>query len=105
MLTTLGLLEAQGEIAVVLGAAEVRKLSQTEPKDAIDKRIGELEIRAFSHPDPIVILLEPAIDPVQLAVRARQVRNAGHRDALRDMKAGRLCISTAVGGRCCWVHP
>ena len=65
MLATLGLLEAQGEIPVVLGAAEVRELSQTEPEDAIDQRIGELEIRAVSHPEPIVILLEPTIDPVQ----------------------------------------
>src|SRR5450755_736767 len=49
MLAPLGLLEAQGEVAVVLGAAEVRELSQTEPEDAIDQRIGELEILAVSH--------------------------------------------------------
>ena len=49
MLAPLGLLEAQREITVVLGAAEVRELSQTEPEDAIDQRIRELEIRAVSH--------------------------------------------------------
>src|SRR2546429_695808 len=46
MLAPLGLLEAQREVTVVLGAAEVRELSQAEPEDAIDQRIGELEIRA-----------------------------------------------------------
>src|SRR5437588_3083997 len=82
MLAPLGLLEAQGEITVVLGAAEVRELSQTEPEDAIDQRIGELEIRAVSHPDPIVILLEPTIDPVQhrsprIPKRRRRRQDAG----------------------------
>ena len=61
MLAPLGLLEAQGEVTVVLRAAEVRELSQTEPEDAIDQRVGELEIRAVSHRNPIVILLEPII--------------------------------------------
>ena len=36
VLAPLGLLEAQREITVVLGAAEVRELSQTKPEDAID---------------------------------------------------------------------
>src|SRR5436305_4425942 len=65
MLAPLGLLEAQGEITVVLGAAEVRELPETEPEDAIDQRIGELEIRAVSHPESMVILVEPTLDPVQ----------------------------------------
>jgi hypothetical protein len=65
MLAPLGVLEAQGEITVVLSAAEVRELSQAEPEDAIDQRIRELEIRAVSHPEPIVILPGPTIDPVQ----------------------------------------
>jgi hypothetical protein len=46
VLALLGPLEAQGEITVVLGASEVPELSQTEPEDAIDHRIGELEISA-----------------------------------------------------------
>src|SRR4030081_606815 len=48
MLSPLGVLEAQGEITVVLGAAEVGELSQTEPEDAIDQRVGELKIRLVS---------------------------------------------------------
>ena len=49
VLAPLRLLEAQREVAVVLGAAEVRELAQAEPEDAIDQRIGELEILAVSH--------------------------------------------------------
>jgi hypothetical protein len=52
MLAPLGLLEAQREVTVVLGAAEVREFPQTEPEDAIDQRIRELQIRAVSHVEP-----------------------------------------------------
>jgi hypothetical protein len=48
LLAPLGLLEAQREVTVVLGAAEVREFPQTEPQDPIDQRIGGLEIRAVS---------------------------------------------------------
>ena len=51
MLAPLGVLEAQGEVAVVLRAAEVGELTQTQPKDPIDQRIGELEIRPVRHRD------------------------------------------------------
>jgi len=54
MLAPLGLLEAQRKVTVVLGAAEVRELSQAEPEDPIDQRIRELEIRAVSHSKLIV---------------------------------------------------
>ena len=49
VLAPLGLLEAQREVAVVLGSAEVRELSQAEPEDAIDQRVGELEVVAVGH--------------------------------------------------------
>ena len=49
VLAALSLLEAQGKVTVVLRSAEVRKLSETEPEDAIDQRIVELEIRAVGH--------------------------------------------------------
>jgi hypothetical protein len=52
MLAPLGLLEAQREVTVVLGAAEVREFPQTEPEDAIDQRIRELQIRAVSRVEP-----------------------------------------------------
>ena len=51
MLAPLGGLEAQREITVVLRAAEVRELTQTQPKDPIDQRIRELEIRPVGHRD------------------------------------------------------
>ena len=98
VLAPLGLLEAQGEITVVLGAAEVRELSQTEPEDAIDQRIGELDIRPVSHPDPIVILPEPTIDPV----RPRGPRGAGaarsdEMPAAQEDEASRLAASISRG--------
>src|SRR5439155_11266491 len=49
VLSTLGLLEAEREIAVELGAAEVRQLAQAEPEDAVDERVGELEVVAIGH--------------------------------------------------------
>jgi hypothetical protein len=49
VLAPLSLLEVQREVAVVLGAAEVRKLAQAEPEDAIDQRIGELDVVAVGH--------------------------------------------------------
>lgn len=73
MLAPLSLLEAQREITVVLRAVEVRELPQTEPNDAIDQRIGELEIRAVSHPALIVSGREPTIYPIQ----SRSPRNRG----------------------------
>ena len=38
VLAPLGVFEAQREVTVVLGAAEVRELSQAVPEDAIDQR-------------------------------------------------------------------
>jgi hypothetical protein len=49
MLAPLSRFEAEGEVAVVLGATEVGQLSEAESKEAIDQRIGELEIAAVSH--------------------------------------------------------
>ena len=49
VLAPLGLLEAEREVAVVLGSAEVGQLSQAEPEDAIDQRVGELEVVAVGH--------------------------------------------------------
>jgi hypothetical protein len=89
MLAPLGLLEAQGEITVVLGAAEVRELSQTQPENAIDQRIGEREICPVSHSDPIVILLEPTIDPVQPEIprKARSTERSLPSSALSRKRA------------------
>ena len=44
VLAPLRLLEGQREVAVVLGSAEVGELSQAEPEDAVDQRVGELEV-------------------------------------------------------------
>ena len=49
VLAPLSLLETQREVAVVLGSAEIRQLTQAEPEDAIDQRIGELEVLALGH--------------------------------------------------------
>ena len=49
VLAPLSLLEAQREVAVVLRPAEVGQLSETEPEDAVDQRIGELEVLALGH--------------------------------------------------------
>src|ERR671911_2808784 len=49
VLAPLSLLEAQGKVTVVLRSAEVRELSQAEPEDPIDQRIGELEVLAVGH--------------------------------------------------------
>jgi hypothetical protein len=49
VLALLSLFETEREVAVVLGPAEVGQLTETEPEDTIDQRIGELEIRAVSH--------------------------------------------------------
>jgi Glutamine synthetase, catalytic domain len=46
VLAPLGLLEAEREVTVVLGSAEVRKLAQAQPEDAIDQRIREIEVVA-----------------------------------------------------------
>ena len=49
VLAPLRLFEAQIEVPVVLGAAEVRQLAQAEPENAIDQRVVELEILAVGH--------------------------------------------------------
>ena len=49
VLAPLSLFETQREVAVVLGSAEIRQLTQAEPEDAIDQRIGELEVLALGH--------------------------------------------------------
>jgi hypothetical protein len=43
----LRLFEAQREVAVVFGSAEVRKLAQAHPNDAVGQRVGEVEIVAI----------------------------------------------------------
>ena len=45
----LSLLETQRKVTVVLRSAEIRELPQAQPNDAIDQRIGELEILTISH--------------------------------------------------------
>src|SRR5215211_8420899 len=55
VLAALSLLEAHGEVTVVLGPAEVRQLPETEPEDAVDQRVGEFEVLASGHasgPEP-----------------------------------------------------
>ena len=49
VLAPLSLLQGQREVAVVLGAAEVGQLPQAEPEDAVDQRVGELEVVAVGH--------------------------------------------------------
>src|SRR5262249_18432243 len=49
VLAGLGLLEAEREVPVVLGAAEVGQLSQAESEQSVDQRVGELEVIAVSH--------------------------------------------------------
>ncbi len=49
VLSPLSLLEAQREVAVVLGSAEVGELSHAESKDPIGQRVREIEIAAISH--------------------------------------------------------
>src|SRR5271155_2949722 len=49
VLAVLSLEQAQGEVAVVLGSAEVSQLSQAEPEDAIGQRIGEVDVIAIGH--------------------------------------------------------
>src|SRR5439155_1490471 len=56
VLASLSLFEAEGEVTVVLRAAEVGEVAQAEPKDAIDQRIGELEVLLVSHEKPSVRL-------------------------------------------------
>ena len=49
VLAALGLLEAHREVAVVLRAAEVGQLSEADPEDAVDQRVGEVEVLAVGH--------------------------------------------------------
>jgi len=48
-LVPLGLLEAQREVAVVFGAAEIRQLAEAQPEDPVDQRVGEVEVVAVGH--------------------------------------------------------
>jgi hypothetical protein len=52
MLALLSGLEAQGEVAVELGAAEVRELTEAEPDDPVGQRIREVKVSAVSHGVP-----------------------------------------------------
>ena len=49
VLALLSLLEAEREVTVVLGPAEVGQLTETEPEDPIDQRIREVEVLALGH--------------------------------------------------------
>lgn len=49
VLARLRLLEAQREVAVVLGAAEVRELAHAQAKDAVGQRVGEVDVVAVGH--------------------------------------------------------
>jgi hypothetical protein len=49
VLSPLGVLQADREVAVVLGAAEVCKLTHAQPKDAVGERVGEVDVVAISH--------------------------------------------------------
>src|SRR3954451_6291954 len=49
VLAALRLLEGLREVAVVLRAAEVGELAEAEPEDAVDQRVGELEVLALGH--------------------------------------------------------
>ncbi len=55
VLAPLRLLERQREVAVELGAAEVRLLAEAEPEEPVDQRVGEVEVTAVGHdPEPSV---------------------------------------------------
>ena len=49
VLAALGLLERHREVPVVLGAAEVGQLTQAQPEDPVDQRVGEIEVLAGGH--------------------------------------------------------
>src|SRR3979409_727266 len=49
VLATLSLLEAEREVAAMLRAAEVRKLSEAEPEDTVGERVGEVDVVAVGH--------------------------------------------------------
>jgi hypothetical protein len=49
VLAPLGLFEAEREVTVLPGAAEVSELSQAQPEDAVDQGVGELEVGAVGH--------------------------------------------------------
>lgn len=53
VLPPLGLLEGQGEVAVVFGAAEVSQLAEAETEDAVDQRVGEVEVSAVGDPETV----------------------------------------------------
>ena len=55
VLAALGLLEGEGVIAVVLGPAEVRELSQCEPDHPIGERIAEVDVLALGHYPSLVV--------------------------------------------------
>src|SRR2546421_12433603 len=49
VLAPLRLLESQREVTVVLRAAEIRQLPQTEANDPVGQRIAEVDVRALAH--------------------------------------------------------
>ena len=54
VLAPLGLLQAHGEVAVVHGTAEIGKLPEAEPDDAVGQGVVELEIAAVGHRDQLI---------------------------------------------------
>ena len=52
VLASLRLLEAHGEVPVVLGSAELGRISQAQPDHTVGQRIGELDIPPLSHRAP-----------------------------------------------------
>jgi hypothetical protein len=45
----LSLFEAQREVTVVFGAAEVGQLAEAPAEDPVDRGVGELEVATVSH--------------------------------------------------------
>ena len=80
VLAPLRLLEAEREIAVVLGAAEVRQLAEAEPEDAVGQRVREVDLRLVGH------LRSPAAGPPG---RARARARAARRRRSRPRRAAR----------------
>jgi hypothetical protein len=58
VLSPLRLLEAEREVSVVLGAAEIGQLSEAEPEDPVDQGVGEVEIRAVGDRPTLVAARE-----------------------------------------------
>ena len=49
MLAPLRLLEAEREVPIEFGAAEIRQLTQAEPDDPVGEGIGEVDVAAIRH--------------------------------------------------------